>query len=372
MTKQSTLIILIGLSLLSGTAFAAKAETIRPLLQKSQVAQCHDVENFAQHIASDSSTPRNIILMVGDGMGPEQIACGVTANKGKLHMQRLPILGMTQTTSASALITDSAASGTAFACGVKTYNGALGITEDGKPVTSTAALAKAQGMLTGLVVTKAITDATPAAFYAHTAKRTNTKEIAADLAQAKMDVIIGGGKDHFTAEQLAQLEKDSDILDLYDPQTPPTAVERKNALVKGTKAALASLEKLDKEQGGKGFFLMIEGSQIDSWCHANHLYNTLEETLDFDRSVGVVLKWMEKNPDTLLVVIADHCTGGLSIQGGNMAEGKVEATYSTGGHNGIFTLLMAGGAGSTVFTGFMDNTDIHKKMRHYLELKAKK
>lgn len=367
--KQLSLICLACLSL--ATTSAAK----EILIQEARASQCHQVTDASSPLPTSQERPRNIILMIGDGMGHAQIDCAITANKGQLHMRRFPVLGMVQTNSANQLITDSAAAGTALACGVKTNNGALGINAAGDAHASLAKIAQERGMVTGIVVTKTVTDATPAAFYAHSKSRQNTAEIAQQLLGAGMSVIIGGGQKDFSPQQQEQLQHNTPLLRFLASGNCAYAPERGDVLRVGTKDALNTLDQLAQEQGASGIFLMIEGSSIDPACHDNNLDATIEETLDFDRAVGEVISWSNQHPETLIVILADHSTGGLVLHGGNIQSGSVKASFSSGGHNGINILSMAAGASAHHFGGYMDNTDIFKKIRDLLppqETKAAK
>ena len=325
----------------------------------SGLASCSTVYTHARPhetaapVAAASSTPRNVILMIGDGMGAEHVWAAWLCNRGQLNITSLPVTGVSVTTSASDTITDSAAGGTAIACGSKTKNGQLGVDAQGKKLESLAVKMRRAGKSTGIVVTKAVTDATPAAFYAHVKSRNDTDAIAAELVEAGFDVVAGGGSGDFTAEQKAALEKSGRWVNLAAEKHCKPASERGNWLPESVERALAELEK-DPD----GLFLMVEGSEIDTEAHVNNLGETVRETLDFDRAVGVVLEWMKQHPDTLLVVTADHQTGGLSIHGGDKEKGEVKACFTTFKHSGVSVPVYAAGCGAAAFSGVMDNTEL--------------
>jgi alkaline phosphatase len=264
-------------------------------------------------------------------------------NGSRLNITSLPVTGFSITTSASHGITDSAAGGTAIACGCKAINGQLGLDADGRAVESLAARMRKAGKATGIVVTKSVTDATPAAFYAHVKSRKDTGNIATALVGAGFNVIAGGGKDDFTAEQLAELEKKTSMLELAAPGECEPPDKRGDWMPQQVEKALRVLEK-DKD----GFFLMVEGSRIDVEAHSNNLKKVIQETLDFDRAVGVVLRWMQKRNDTLLLVTADHQTGGLSILDGGPAMGRVTGRFTTSNHSGVAVPIYATGAGAAI------------------------
>lgn len=297
--------------------------------------------------------PRNIILMIGDGMGQEHVSAAWLCNRGKLNITRLPHVALACTVSADSGITDSAAAGTALSSGYKANNGQVGQRPGGEPVESLAEYFRRQGKATGLVVTKAVTDATPAAFYAHTESRKNTAAIAEALSQAPFDVVLGGGAADLSESQLECMRARGAEVELAAPGSLPYAAERGDWLPRATARALAKLE-----QGGEGFFLMVEGSQIDMAAHANQLEGMVRETLDFDKAVGVVLEWMGRHPGTLLVITADHQTGGLSLLAGDRESGSVTGVFTTKGHSGVAVPLYAAGCGASAFDGVLDNTAV--------------
>lgn len=321
------------------------------------------VSGMPQHEVVESVLPagtqpaRNVILMIGDGMGSEHVWAAWLCNKGKLNIENLPVTGFSRTPSASATITDSAAGGTAIACGHKATNGQVGLTPKGKALQSLLPRLAATGRQTGLVVTKAITDATPASFYAHNKDRNAAGEIAGELTAAGCRVVIGGGTEIVSPEQQAQLKPAGTLLQLEGKEHCPPASERGEFLSQSVQLALDALQ-----EHPQGFFLMVEGSQIDTASHDNDLAETVQETLDFDRAVGVVLRWMQKHPDTLLVVTADHQTGGLSILGGSRDKGEVKAAFSTRRHSGVSVPVYATGAGAAAFTGVQENTELMPKI----------
>ncbi len=315
-----------------------------------------DYANNANNARACASVPapkvaRNVVLMIGDGMGSEHVWAAWLYNGSKLNITTLPVTGFSITTSASHGITDSAAGGTAIACGCKAINGQLGLDANGRAVESLAARMRKAGKSTGIVVTKSVTDATPAAFYAHVKSRNATADIADALVGAGFDVIAGGGSADFTKEQLAELEKKTRMLELAAPGQCEPPDKRGDWMPKQVEKALRVLES-DKD----GFFLMVEGSRIDVEAHSNNLKKVIQETLDFDRAVGVVLEWMNRHPDTLLVVTADHQTGGLSITGANRETGMVKGEFTTLRHSGVSVPVYAAGVGAERFTGVRENT----------------
>ncbi len=344
--------------------------------------QFYEVQNYVQ--PKGKKPPKNIILMIGDGMGLAQVYSAMTANGGHLFLENFKNIGFSKTYSSDNYITDSAAGGTALSSGVKTYNGAIGVDRDKKPVPSIRELAEKKGLKTGLVSTSAITHATPASFLAHVSSRSSYEDIAADFLKTNIDVFIGGGVDNFEKRKdgrnLSKELKDKGYQVLYNmqdiqkvksgklagltaPEHNKPMPERGEMLVPATQTAI-NLLSLSK----KGFFLMVEGSEIDFLAHENKTPGVVLETLDFDRAVGIALKFAASNGETLIIVTADHETGGMTINGGDYTSGKVIAKYTSGGHTGIAVPVYAFGPCAEQFTGFMENTDIAKRMIQLLKV----
>lgn len=333
---------------------------------------------------SGKKAPKNIILMIGDGMGLAQVYSAMTANGGHLFLENFKNCGFSKTYSSNNYITDSAAGGTALSSGVKTYNGAIGVGPDKQPVVNIRELAEKKGMKTGLVSTSAITHATPASFIAHVTSRGSYEDIAADFLTTNIDVFIGGGIKNFesrkdgrnlsnelknkgyqVAYNISDIEKitSGKLAGFTAPEHNSPMPERGEILVPATRTAINLLS-----QGTKGFFLMVEGSEIDFLAHENKTPGVVLETLDFDRAIGAALKFAASNGETLIVVTADHETGGMTLNGGNYKTGAVTGKYTTGEHTGISVPVFAFGPGADQFTGFMENTDIAKKMMKLLKL----
>lgn len=343
----------------------------------------YEVQHYVD--SSKKKQPRNIILMIGDGMGLAHVYAAMTANGGHLFLENFKHIGFSKTYSSNDYITDSAAGGTALSAGVKTYNGAIGLDPDKNPVQNIRELAEKKGMKTGLVSTSAITHATPASFVAHTASRGNYEEIGAEFLTTNIDVFIGGGiknfEDRKDKRNLSKELKDKGYQVLYNiddiqkvksgklagftaQEHDVPMPERGEILVPATLTAINLLS-----QSTKGFFLMVEGSEIDFLAHENKTPGVVLETLDFDRAVGAALKFAASNGETLIIVTADHETGGMTINGGDYKTGKVIAKYTSGEHTGVAVPIYAFGPGAEQFTGFMENTDIAKKMMKLLNLK---
>lgn len=340
----------------------------------------YHVKEFPQKFKSKK--PKNVILMIGDGMGVSQVFAGLTANHGHLFLENCRHIGFSKTQSADKYITDSAAGGTALSCGQKTYNGAIGVDVNKNKLTTILEAAEAKGLATGLVATSTITHATPASFIAHQPSRKMYEEIAADFLKTDIDVFIGGGIDHFTkrkdgrnlVNELKQkgyryetdLDKIADIKNgklaaLTAASDAGRLEARKNMLPLSTNTAINILS-----NNKKGFFLMVEGSQIDWGGHAGSTVYIVEDMLDFDRAIGKALEFAAADGQTLVIVTADHETGGMAITDGDFKTGMVKAGFPTGGHTATMVPVYSYGPGAENFIGIMENTDVHDKMKKLL------
>lgn len=326
--------------------------------------------------------------MIGDGMGLSQISAALYQNKRPSNFERFRHIGFHKSYASGELITDSAAGATAFACGIKTYNGAIGVNVDTIPQRTILEEAETKGLSTGLVATAFIVHATPAAFYGHQPFRTFHEQIAADMLNVDIDLVIGGGLKYFN-------RRESDERDLYqelqakgyavsnymqvpleqidirsskkivhftaDRHPVPVSAGR-NYLPYATKLAPRFLRSVAND---KGFFLMVEGSQIDWAGHGNEGQLMIEETLDFDRAVGEALDFAKADGSTLVIVTADHETGGMAINPGSK-KGEIRTAFNTNGHTAALVPVFAYGPGAENFKGIYENTAIYHKMRRLL------
>ena len=327
---------------------------------------------------------KNIIFMIGDGMGLEQLSTAWIVNNRHMNItDNFPYVGLQWTYSASKLVTDSAAAGTALFTGSKTNNGMLAMSPDGQPLETLPEYAKSKGWKTGMSVVCRICDATPAAYAAHHANRDSLYSITSQMVDCGLDFISGGGLKWWesrpdgrdlTAEVEAKgytFVKDLESLKAVEegPVIALTAyTELPPALDRGTEhqeAVLKALELLDDNK--KGFFLMVEGSCIDDWCHANKVGFAVEEILDFDRTVGAVLEWAAKDGETLVIVTADHSTGAMTLLGGNVEGQSVAVNYANTGHNGVALPVYAWGPGAEKFVGIYENTELSQMIKEIIK-----
>jgi alkaline phosphatase len=321
---------------------------------------------------------RNIVFMIGDGMGLAVVSSAITVSHQPLNIERCNTIGLQKTFSSDHYITDSGAAGTAFATGNKTTNGAIGVDSQGKSVKSILEIAKENGLATGLVTTSAITDATPASFMAHESSRNSYEDIAMDFLKADIDVFIGGGYNHFafrkdnlylidslkvrgykveTTMQAVLQSASLKLAGLIAPVNNPSRLNGRGDMLPAS--SRKAIEILNKNP--KGFFLMIEGGEIDLAAHAKDATTLIDETLDFDNAVGEVLDFAQSDGHTLVVITADHETGGVAIIGGSIKAHKVLLTFPTISHTAVMVPVYAYGPGAEKFSGIYDNTALFQK-----------
>lgn len=330
--------------------------------------------------APKSKKVKNVILMIGDGMSLMHVYTAWAANRGKLWLENAQATGLSKTWAVKKLVTDSGSGGTSLATGVKTVYHAVGVDPEGKPLTSLVDVAKELGKDAGLAVTCRLWDATPCDFCCHNIDRDKEEELVGDYPTSGVDFVFGGGAQKFTnrkdgrdifkelqkkgyhvsrtLDDFFAYDKNSRIFAVpYDKDTP-LPDERGDLLARASMKGISLMN-----QNKNGFFMMIEGSQLDDYGHFNQLDLLMKETLDFDQTVGEVMKWAAKDGETLVVVTADHETGGLTLVNGNKDEGRVECCFSTKDHSGAMVPVYAFGPGAENFTGIFENTDVFKKIK---------
>lgn len=323
--------------------------------------------------------PKNVILMIGDGNGLAHIASGMYTNGGEMTLTNLKVFGLVTTQSADNYTTDSAASGTAYSTGHKTYNSSIGLDMNHQPLENIPEICDKIGMVSGVVSTDDINGATPACFFAHQATRYMTDEIWGDLPSSKLSFFAGGSKEKMADRPKATqdaINKAFTIVDrLDDPKAAgadrlgylPPATEtqsmkygRGNFLTDATEYAIDYLSR--KSHDGKGFFLMVEGARIDKSSHDNEYEPMIKEELDFDKAVTAAIKFAEKDGNTLVVISADHETGGLTLYKGDPANGMTEGRFVTTSHTPVPVPLFAYGPSSYDFMGRQGNEEVAQKI----------
>lgn len=338
---------------------------------------------------------RNVIMLIGDGMGVAHISALMLEEKYQpINMDRAQSAALIKTYSANNRVTDSAAAGTALATGSKTGNHYVGVTIEGDTLISLITRAERRGMQTAEVVTCYLTHATPAAFYAHTDDRSRYEDIAVQFLTSGIDVAFAGGRKDFAARKdgrnlipeletagykvVNELDEVEDIhegrvVGLFADGHLPMATEpdRGDYLPKATAKALEILTaNCSKERCG--FFMMVEGSLIDFAGHNNDAKQIYAEMKDFDEVVGIAFDYADQHEGTLVVVCADHETGGLSLPSSKtdftLSESGVEYRYGTTSHSGTMIPALFYGTGAKEFSGIMDNTELSRRIAELLGL----
>ncbi|REG82734.1 alkaline phosphatase [Algoriphagus antarcticus] len=318
---------------------------------------------------------QNVILMIGDGNGLAQISAALFANDNQLNLTQLKNIGFVKTQAADDFTTDSAAGATAYATGEKTNNRAIGVDSEGNSLNNLPDILDEYGFSSGVITTDQLTGATPASFYAHHPERDNSDQIAAYLPKSKLDLFIGGGGDSF-ASQAENLENagfnlvekleptDADRIGYFAARgsLPKKLDGRGDYLLNSTTFALDFFE-----QKKSPFFLMVEAANIDSGGHANSTSTIVSEMLDFDEVIGKVLQYVDAHPNTLLIITADHETGGVSIPQGDIASSTVELAYHSDDHTGIMVPIFAYGAHSGDFRGVYEISAVFHKIMKLVE-----
>ena len=361
-----------------------------------------------------SEKAKNIILLISDGMSLSQVSSYRLLKGGpneRIAVDKFPISGIVLTHSQDAIVTDSASSATAFSTGKKTNNGALGLDQDNQVLENFTEIIDKYGYVSSLISTSEITHATPAAYASHVDLRWKTDEISLQMMDSDVMTILGGGRHFFMPEEIGGKRSDEvnlleeiktshtiltkktdmDNFDhsnkgkvvglfadeaLRDTDTPenhslePTSSEMLNFAIKRSEQFNSS--------GCNGFFVMVEGSQVDWAGHANNLDYLKREMEDFDEAVRTALDFAKNNQETLVIVTADHETGGLLIEPAtptNYTSPEVKFSFNTGigygSHTGVPVPVYAYGPGAINFTGTLDNTDIFYAMIEALDLKNK-
>lgn len=341
-------------------------------------------DNTVSHNSSEAKKPKNIILMIGDGMGLSEVSAAIYYKEGKPNFERFSTIGLIKTSSASDLVTDSAAGATVFSTGVSTYNGAIGVDNDTLPATTIIEHLVKKGYSTGIVATSSIQHATPASFYAHVKSRRLYEEITEFAPKSGVNFFAGGGLKFFNQRKDGRdllLEMKANGYEIITDKLPTTSIEKNELILLSAdampkmsdgrgdflpNATKLALEKLSKNE--KGFFLMVEGSQIDWGGHDNDADYLIKELLDFDKTLGVALDFAKQNGETLIIVTADHETGGFSLSSDGKDYNKINPTFSTTGHSGTMVPVFAQGPGASHFNGIYESTEIYHKMMDLLSM----
>ena len=337
---------------------------------------------------------KNILLFIGDGTGLTQFYAGYTANKGALNVFNIRNIGISKTSSYDNYVTDSAPGSTSISSGQKTNNRYVGVDHTGVALPLLPVFLKTKKIKTGLVTCGDITDATPADFYAHQPERDNAISILRELKNSSIDLLMGSGneslsnvallmepgKEQVSSEIIKELSPEYFVvphIDSVKDNKPAkwVVIENKAGLPvqKGRGDWLAqafskAVKVLSKNK--EGFFLMTEGAQIDYGGHANNMSYVASEVMDFDKVIGKALEFADADGQTLVIVTADHETGGLSLLDGDYAKGYVSGRFATNDHTAVPVPVFAYGPQSYRFRGVYENTELFYKIMKVLKIEA--
>ena len=339
---------------------------------------------FATLVTAEAQEVKNIIFLIGDGMGLASVSMMQLENNYEPTIfDSADNIALQKTYSLDNRVTDSAASGTALATGFKTNNTMLGQLPDGTNTESLMELAADKGKATGLVVTTYLQHATPGAFYAHVPSRHEYATISEQLLASDIDIAIGGGmaffKEHYNNHKKATKAITESGFTLVESLDADMSGERILALLADkeienrtgylAKATAMAIEHLDNNDNG--FVLMVEGSLIDGMGHGNDAKGQQGEMRDFMEAIEVAVAYAREHTDTLVVVTADHETGGLAIISGNadfnLSEQGVEYKWATGGHSGVMVPIYLYGTGAELINGVMENADLGKRLKELIQ-----
>lgn len=382
-------------------ATIGQREKIKPLFAKLELNNTYKapapLQQKLERVAP-GQYPKNIIYIIGDGMGQGAVKLASLYQHKKDHSMffcQMPIVTLCSTFSANSDVTDSAASGTAFATGYKTFNGTLGyeilnhsMLKKPRLVTSYAKLAHDQGRSIALITSDLITSATPAAFYAHVMGRGETQKIVDQLAETNYEILIGRqskGTQYFLPPSekghrkdqrniLSEMEKNGYQVIYTQKQLDATPADKK---IIGFMESLESVDGLGKvvttsvdrlSKNPKGFFMMAETYLTDAGGHGNNPECTVRGVIQVDWMFRAALDFALRNKDTLIIVTADHETGGIQSTMSGLPFQKIVVNYTCTSHTGAPVALYAYGPGSELFEGFIDNTDIAKILIRLMKL----
>ncbi len=379
----TVLLLLILFGCCKSTKF--KYKIVGPLTEDADISAYSPPDADLELETDFDDDVHNVILLIGDGMGFNHVELAravVVADKG-LWMEQLPVKGQLTTYAANKKVTDSAASGTAMACGIKTNNGMIGMDPKEVQYRSILELLSVDRWKTGLVATSQITHATPASFASHVKSRGNQKKIALQMLANRVDVMLGGGRKYWLPKEADGIRNDGRnllekaqldgyrVIELRDEllaleQLPALGLFGKDGLTTFNPEPMLgemcgkAIELLAAESKKRaGFFLMVEGSQIDWAAHANDTNRVIRQTLLFDLAVREAIQFARRDKHTLVIVTADHETGGLKLKT-SKRNNSIKAKWTSGGHTAVNVPIYAYGPGSQEFAGTIDNTDIAK------------
>jgi alkaline phosphatase len=369
-----------GADLINTDQPAAAAKFMRDLGLRSYRSNATPQPLYQPKYTNDGKVKpvKNIILLIGDGMGLAQIYAGYTANRGALNLFNMKHSGYSKTSSYDSYVTDSAPGSTAFSSGKKTNNRFVGVDNTGKALPLITDLLHDRKKKTAIISCGDITDATPADFYAHQSERSASIGMIKDLAKSEIDILMGAGRNDYNTALRSMLPSFNVVNNIDSVQSAFGVrwVVAEDAaglsMLNGRKDWLSRA--FDKTisligQHKEGFFLMAEAAQIDYGGHANNISYVVTEMLDFDRLIAKAMAFADSTGETLVIVTADHETGGLTLVDGDYKTGYVSGSFSTGDHTAVPVPVFAYGPMSHLFDGVYENTAVFEKMLKALKIK---
>lgn len=365
----------IGVDYLNTDSPSEMAKFLNKYADNTYTAQGkHEVYQPTFKSDNGKTKPKNVILLISDGSGFSSFWAAATANGGNLNATGIKHVGFSNTAAANDYTTDSAAGATAMATGEKTNNRYIGMDANGKEIPNLPERLAKIGVRSGVVSNDRVTGATPASFFAHRTERDQSDSIALDLSRSPLSLVIAGNHEAFAANQHSILNRvKASGFEVYNGlgSLPKTGKNKKVLCFDNDRPsdnfrlieeAFDESVKFLSADNKKGFFLMMEGAKIDHGGHSNKLNISIDEYLSFDRVIGKALAFADKDGETLVIITSDHETGGLIVLDGDYKAGTIMATYTTGDHTGLPVPLLSYGPGADQFTGFLQNTDIPKKV----------
>ncbi len=334
--------------------------------------------------------PKNVILLMGNGMGLSHLSGALYKNGNRLNAERFPVVGFHKTYSGNDLIPNPAAANTSIATGVKVDEDRISLAADTMRLTTLLEMAKARNMATGIVTTGRLTDPSAAAFFAHTASAGQQEDIAGQLVTAGLDFFVGGGERYFSGQRTDQRDLkaelaragyqvfnyrdealtrvtvnfDRDFAYFTAEETPPSALEGRNFLPPAGKLAAVFLERKARDEG---FFLLISNDHIDPAARANDTDKMLAEIRQLDQTAGIILDFAAEKQETLVILTTGYESGGFAINPGSTVETFLPG-YNSDSPTGGLAPVFAYGPGAEIFSGIYENTDLFKKIRLALNL----
>ncbi|MBQ0127290.1 MAG: alkaline phosphatase [Bacteroidales bacterium] len=371
----------------SGTSKLDKVTRNFSGFQHSKLQLSAPIETYTPTYRNDGAPKKikNVIYMIGDGMGMNQVEAGYYANRG-LTVMNIKNLGFITNHAKDQFTTDSAAGGSALATGKKHSNRHIAADDEGNPYPSLTDYFSDLGKTTGVLTLGHMVDATPTAFYGHNVERDESDDLTVDLLESNVDILCGCGMGDFVRrhdgrtnllgelkdagfsiiEDYAQIDEQDGKVICIDNRMDDSANEQNlSLLADATRETISQLQKMDKKN--KGFFLMVEGAKIDYAGHSMCLPGSILEMLSFDLAIKEALKFADQNGETLVIITADHETGGLVILDGDESTGRVMGLYFGNDHTPTMLPVFAYGPHSNDFQGIYKNTDIADKVRNLIK-----